>query len=279
MWKDSSHSLLRNPLVQLLLLFLIVLTVWWALLGPFNATPSNDHARFIWGATYQVIALLGGLFGIKSAYSWGGLRSVMGRSILSFSIGLLLQSFGQSVYSFYNLYLQVEAPYPSLGDVGFFGSIPFYIYGVLLLSRAAGARASLRVFTNRLQAIVLPIILLGVSYIVFLQDYEFEGTSMLQVLLDFGYPLGQAIYVSFAILSYLLSRKILGGIMRVPVFFVLISLVLQYLSDYNFLYQFSQEAWHVGGYGDYLYLFSYFLMSISLIQLGTAYQRARKTSA
>jgi hypothetical protein len=272
------HILIKNRKAQVILFLLLILTVWWFLVSPFDPEGASDHSRYVWGAFYQMVALIGGLFGLISARSWGGFKSVMGRSIIAFSVGLLLQSFGQSVYSFYNLYLKVEAPYPSLGDIGFFGSIPAYIYGVLLLARASGVKVSLRTFSNQIQAVLLPLVLLGLSYLVFLRNYEIDWSLPLQVFLDFGYPFGQAIYVSLAILTFLLSRKVLGGMMKIPILFVLVALVLQYLSDYNFLYQFSKETWHVAGYGDYLYLLSYFLMSISLIQLGLVHQIVRNGS-
>jgi hypothetical protein len=94
-----------------------------------------------------------------------------------------------------------------------------------------------------------------------------------KVVLDFGYPLGQAIYVSIAMLTLIISRKALGGIMREPMAFLLIALVVQYLSDFMFLYQVSNEQWYVGGLNDYMYLISYFLMTLGLIQLGATFQK------
>jgi hypothetical protein len=39
------------------------------------------------------------------------------------------------------------------------------------------------------------------------------------------------------------------------------------MADYNFLYQASDGTWINGGYGDVLYLISYFLISFGLMQL------------
>src|SRR3989344_7972668 len=122
----------------------IVLFVWWLSLSPFDSSPENEHARFVWGAFYQLIAIWGGISGLIAASVWGGGKSIIGKSLLMLSCGLLLQAFGQSVYSFYNLFAQVEAPYPSLGDVGFFGSVLFYIYGAILLIKASGSNVSMR---------------------------------------------------------------------------------------------------------------------------------------
>ncbi len=260
-------------MAQAVLALFVVLGVWWVYLSPFSPpTDENQFSRYVWGASYQLIAILGGVWGLTVSRSWGGFRSVVGRSIGAFSLGLLFQAFGQSVYSFYNLFLKVEAPYPSLGDIGFFGSIPLYIYGALLLAKASGVAVSLRTFANKMQAVVIPLVLLVVSYLFFLKDYEFDFSNLLQVLLDFGYPLGQALYVAFAILTFLLSRRTLGGMMKGPVLLLIVALLAQYVADYNFLFQFSRESWYVGGYGDFLYLFAYLTMALSLIRQRQAFR-------
>jgi hypothetical protein len=201
----------------------------------------------------------------------------MGRAILSFAVGLLLQNVGQSVFSWYNLVAQVALPYPSLADVGYFGSIPFYIYGVLMLARASGVHITLKAFSAKLQAITIPLIMLTLSYFFFLYGYEPDWSDPLRVFLDFGYPLGQAVYVSLAILTYLLSTKTLGGVMKNKVLLVLAALVIQYAADYNFLYQAAYGTWTVSGYGDVLYLLAYFLMAIGLIQLKTEFIKTKSS--
>jgi hypothetical protein len=196
---------------------------------------------------------------------------------MAFSFGLLLQVFGQSVYSYYNLFAQIQAPYPSLGDVGFFGSIFAYLYGIILVARVAGVKVSLTSYANKIQAVLIPLAMLTLSYIVFLQNYQFTETSSLATFLDFVYPLGQALYVSVAILTLILSRKVLGGIMREPILFLVFALVIQYCSDSNFLYQAGNNSWYVGGYGDYMYLVSYLFMTLALIYVGQVFDRIRRT--
>jgi hypothetical protein len=249
------------------LMLLSIITAWWLTLHPFESGTLIDQ-KYIWGSSYQIIALWGSVWGLFISIYWGGYKSALGRMILAFSLGLLCQVFGQTVYSYYNLYAHVEAPYPSIGDIGFFGSIPLYIYGSFLLAKVSGVKVTLRSFDQKIQAFFIPLIALFISYMVFLRGYEFDFSHPLTILLDFSYPFGQAIYVSIAILTLLLSRKILGGIMRGPVMLFLFALIFQYICDYNFLYQASRETWFVGGYGDYLYAVSYFVMTIALLYVG-----------
>lgn len=267
-WKN----LKQDFSARVALFLLVAVLVWWVGLYVFHA---SDYAKMLWGASYQVVALWGAIWGLKIAKSWGGHRSVMGRAILAFAFGLLLQNWGQTVFFYYNMFSQVAIPYPSLADIGYFGSIPLYIYGVIMLARASGASISLRAFHNKMSAVVIPTAMLAASYLFFLRGYEFDWEAPLRVFLDFGYPLGQSIYVSLALLTYLLSRKTLGGVMRNKVLFILVALVIQYAADYNFLVQAHAETWQLSGYGDVLYLLAYFVMAIGLIQFKPSFVQTR----
>lgn len=269
--KRLGRLLAQDQKAQLFIAVFVVLLLWWVYLLLAGYTEDTQHKNLIWAASYQLIAFLGGLWGLVISGSWGGKKSVMGRSIIAFAVGLLLQTFGQTVFSVYNLFLEVAIPYPSIADIGYFGSIPFYIYGILLLAKASGVNISLQSYGKKIQAIIIPLIMLALSYYFFLRDYEYDGNGPLKAFLDFGYPLGQAIYVSIAILTYILSKKVLGGTMRGRVLFVLLALVAQYVADSNFLYQAINLTWYNGGYGDLLYMIAYTLMAFGLLHLQSKY--------
>ena len=218
------------------------------------------------------MALFGGIVGVVVSHHWGGRKSLIGRAVLYFSIGLLLQSFGQIVDSYYNFFHNQVIPYPSLGDVGFMGSVIAYILGAALLVRASGFKFSFKSAYGRLIAFGVPLVLLVGSYMMFLQSYTFDWSNLTKIVLDFGYPLGQALYVSLALIVLIMSSNFLGGVMKKPIFFLLVALVFQYFSDFTFLYQANLGTWHVGGLNDYLYFLSYFLMTLSLINIGGVFK-------
>ena len=269
--KNTFPELFKSKLTKITFFLFVILTVWWLWLQNLDFELSGDK-RQLWAATYQIIALFGAGVGFYISKRWGGFKSIFGRAIMFFGIGLLLQSFGQSVYSYYIYYLQIDIPYPSIGDIGFFGSVLAYIYGASLLFKPAGTNFSLKSHGNKLIAILIPAIMLGLSYFIFLQDYQIDSSGILQTFLDFGYPFGQAIYVSIAISTFMLARESLGGIMRMPTISIIVSLVVQYIADYTFLYQSSRGTWEVGTLNDFLYLCSYVLMALALIHVGSAFK-------
>lgn len=253
---------------KIAILLLVLLTVWWVI------SPSVQESmggRFFgdFPSIYAIMAFWGGLWGLIIAQKWGGLQSITGKAIAMFSLGLLAQLFGQIAYAYLSFYKNIEVPYPSIGDIGYFGSIPLYILGIWYLAKASGVKIGLSSFRNKIQAVLIPIVVLMIGYFLFLQGYEFDWSEPIKIFLDFGYPFGQAIYISLAILTYLLSKGVLGGVMKSKILFILFALSIQFLSDYTFLYQSSKGTWHVGQINDYMYLIAYFLMTLGLIQLKT----------
>jgi hypothetical protein len=259
-------------------LLFIGLSVWWVLF--INRTEPEDFSRYTFGATYGLMALFGGIYGFITAKSWGSFKSSLGRTILFLAAGLLLAEFGQIVFSYYNIVKKNLIPYPSLADIGFFGNMVMYVLGGFALTKVLGVGAMIKKIPYKLLlGIILPSVLLIATYTLFLKGYDSTDISKLQLLLDFGYPLGDAAYVSLAVVTLLCVARSLGGILGKPLLILLFAFVAQYAADFNFLYQNYHETWVNGGYGDFLYLFAYFVMTLSLIYLAKAFSSRSNLSS
>jgi len=241
----------------------IALLVWWLYI--FVGKTTDAPINHIFGLVYGGFSLWGSYWAFSTANLWGGRKSTMGRAILALAIGLLLQGFGQYSFWFYNYILKVAVPYPSISDLGYFGTIPFYIYSAIQFAQASGAGFSLKLFKNRLYAIIIPLTMLAISYFLFLRNYTFDTEEILTTFFDFGYPLGQAIYISIAILAYSLSQKMLGGIMKLRIMILVAAFFTQYLADYIFIY--FSDLYFPASFIDCLYLIAYFTMTMAVLQL------------
>ncbi len=233
--------------------------------------PAESPLYGLFSDSYGYLTFLSGIYGLYMSRRWGSFQSYMGKAVSFLSIGLLLQGFGQLVYSYYYLVLNIDVPYPSLGDVGFFGSIFMYILGVWFLGRASGVSYNLKSAKSWFLAILVPIVLLAISYNILRSEYAFDSNSSLVIFLDFGYPFGQAVYISLAVLIYLLTNNFLGGSMRPKILFIIFALFVQYVADFMFLYQVDRETWTAGGLNEFIYLLSYLLMTLALIKLESTF--------
>lgn len=250
-------------LTLIALIIFIFFAVWWIFLQIF--VDKNDILYGFFAASYCIMPLYGTICGIHTSIKWGGLKSLMGRAIFMFSAGLFMQVFGQVMYAYYSNIKHIQVPYPSLGDIGYFGTIPFYIYGALLLATSSGIKINIKSFKKKILALVVPLIMLTISYVLFLQNYSFDFRNPLKIFLDFAYPFGEAIYISIAIITFIFSRTILDGIMRSKALLVLVALVVQFIADYVFLYKSS--SYYQGNFMDFIYLISYFVMTLAILNL------------
>lgn len=272
MFEVIGYSVRKSWNIKALIAFVALMSVWWATIYYRGLVEGTENDTFT--LVYALLPLWGGIIGLVTAKRWGGIKSVLGKSLIMFSLGLLGQFFGQALYSYYIYILGIDDPYPSIGDIGFFSTGFFYIYGLVLLARAVGIKFSLQGIWKKAQAFIIPLVILATSYNLFLSGYSFEDASLINVILDFGYPIVNAVYVSIAILVFLLSRKTLGGIMRGPLLILIVALILEYVADSMFDYQINNDLWYVGGTNDFTYLLAYGLMAFSLIHIGAAFRKA-----
>jgi hypothetical protein len=241
---------------------------WWTYIQVVDA-PSS--LRELFSASYGVVAFWGALLGFGISGRWGGLKSAVGKALFFFSLGLLFQVFGQAVYSYYSLFLHVEIPYPSLGDVGYFGSVILYIYGSLLIAKVTGIGFSLKTsFLAKLVSVMLPLAILAASYFLLIRGVSDGTEDLLTKVLNFGYPLGQAVYLAITLLAYFLSKNILGGIMKDKILLLLFALTFQYVADFMFIYLNNAGVWTTAGLNELTYLVAYFVMAQSLLKFGRA---------
>lgn len=262
----------KNRMLQIAILLFSILTISWLFTKPLESGVMVV-AKYSWSTAYALMSFFGAFCSFFISKKWGGINSIVGKILLSFAIGLFLQAFGQTVYSYYAWMYHLEAPYPSIGDIGYFGSIFLYIYGSFLLAKHIGINVSARSFFSKLATVLIPVVMVSISYYAFLGEYQFHEFNLLKISLDFGYPIGQAIYVSFALLILILSHKSYNGVLRKPVLFLVLALILQYIADSYFIFTANNGTWYLGGVGDYLYLLAYFVLTITIIFLSSTLER------
>lgn len=247
-------------------IFLIVVSlfflVFWAVVNVFNP---DELWQAYFSDTYGVIALFGGVFGLLVSRTWGYFKSQIGTSLTLLSLGLLCQFFGQVGYTLLYYAYGLENAYPAFCEVFFVLSVPLYIFGSYYVAKASGLHASLEKTTNKLIAMSTPVLVLAFSYLFFLRTYDFSSNPLINTIIEIYYPLGQSIFLSMSLVAFLTTRKYLGGIMRKPVLMILVALVLQYLADSMFIYETTHETWHDGSLSALVFVISYSLMAIALV--------------
>lgn len=248
--------------------FVAMVALWLVLLLTHHkgGTP-NYWYSFLFG----LIPLIGGLIGMLKASIWGGLRSALGKAVFFVSLGLFLWGLGETIWSYYNFFKGVPAPYPSLADIGFAPSIFFWILGTLYLSRATGAWLVLkRSRKAKLLALTVPIILLVPSYYIQVHVARGgvlvpDGETALKTVLDVAYPFGDFLALLFAALVAILSYRYFGGVYRRAVYYLLAGLAVMYCADSVFSYTTTKGTYYNADWGDLLLTVGLYLITVGIL--------------
>lgn len=258
-------TIFKSKLTYIVLAIYLILLIWWVKI--FLSGVKSSDENYLFGFAYSFLALIGGLNGLLVSKVWGGYKSLVGKGIIFISLGLLGEWFGQTVWTYFNVAQRVEVPYPSIADIGYFSIIPFYALGMFFFAKAAGAKFSLKTIRGKLILIIIPIVMGTVSYLLFLKNLSPSLSDPIRTFLDFGYPFGEAITISIALVTFGLSRGILGGRMRNKILYLIFAFIVQYITDYTFLYKAAAGIYYNAGFVDLMYATSFAVMTIGLISL------------
>lgn len=235
-------------------LFVAALWIYFAVTGKAN---TNGNIT-LGGALYQfalgLIPLSGGIHGLIKAKQWGGIKSYVGRAVLFISIGAICWGIGQMFWSlYYNIINKVNVPYPSLSDVGYSLSFPFLAVGLVNLSKATGARLSLRHGVGKIAALLITLVA-GVAAYFLLIVVARHGVDLsegrLKLFFDLAYPIGDLLIFSLSLLIYGLSFKYLGGRYKWPTLSILFGLIVLFIGDFTFSYTTTVGSYYNGHWVD-----------------------------
>lgn len=224
---------------------------------------------FLIGMT--LIPLFAGIIGVFRSSDWGGWQSIMGKSLLSFSLGMFGWAGGMIVWNYYLFFAKVEVPYPSLGDLFYIMIWPFWTYGMIQLSKVTGAKYGFKKISGKAITIFLAVLVLLLSYY-FLFKVARNGSldlngGMLANLLAFLYPIGDVAILFSSVLVFFLSYKFFGGLYKVPILILILGFVLNYVTDVIFVFTTTNGTYFNGHISDLLYVIMLFTVSWGMIRL------------
>lgn len=249
--------------------FFLLMFIYW--IGIQVSGIKDLPINLLYSFATAVLALIGGLMGLAVSKHWGGMKSAVGKAVFLMSLGTTSWSLGNFVWSFYNFVLHQEMPYPSLADVGYALAVPLWAIGVYYLSKATGAKFSLRKLRGRVVAVVLPIVAAVFSYyFLFIiargSSLPVEG-GMLKIFLDFYYPLGDWVILTMSFLLFGLSVKYLGGQFRWPVFITIFGFILMFVADFSFSYTTTIETYYNGNFADFMFAVAMYVISFGVASI------------
>lgn len=122
------------------------------------------------------------------------------------AVGMALWGLADTIWAVYEVFVQVEAPYPSFGDLLWVAAYPVMLYGL------AARLKSLRVQPTQTQRYLIMAfaafwLVLTVAFVLRPILSDFSADRMLEGLVNIFYPLGDLALVTFASYYFILLNK------------------------------------------------------------------------
>lgn len=245
--------------------FYFLLVLWWLVI--FFLGLQDTIQNFLFGLVLSFIPFLGGVLGISLSRKWGFLSSTIGKSLFFLSAGLITWGIGTIIFAYYNLFLDIDVPYPSLADVAYIVSWPLWAIGIINLFHATGAKFQLRKVRGKILFFFIPaIVILVSSYLLFIvaRGGEVVSSEGIKLFFDLAYPIGDITILTLAVLLFSLSFNYLGGKYKTPILLILGGFVLNYIADFSFSYTTTIGTFFVANWIDLLFASTMFVLSLGV---------------
>lgn len=184
-----------------ILLYVVVFLSWLAI-------QPNGDTGLMWFSDLALAggALAAGLMSITMALMTRGedrpAWALLGAGALSWGLG-------QVVWSYYELVLHQETPFPSFADLGYLGAIPLMLAGVLRLPRSEGRDGASQALVG-LDALVAMCSVATVSWYILLGPMYTDGSSpLLERAIGIAYPAGDLLLM-FAVIGVAMRGWVAG---------------------------------------------------------------------
>ncbi len=257
----------------------LIMLVWWALL--FFTDTREQTINYLWQIGMGVCAVLYAVLGIITAAKWNWLKSGVGRGVFFISLALLFWGIGQLGWSYF-LFAEpnVEAPQSHLLDIIDFAAIPVWFVGIVMLSKATGARYGLKKLNGQILVFLVSVIMILLSYY-FLVEVARGGSAYFEqtfwkAFFDLGYSVGDAILATVSITIFALSWKFLGGRFKLPITVILFGFILLYFADFSFSYYDGRDEYYNGNIADLLFMLAVTALGIGVNMLDPTHVRSSR---
>lgn len=174
-----------------------------------------------------VAFLAAGVCGLAARRHQGRIRVAW----ILIGVSAFLWAAGEAVWSFYEVGLRQQVPYPSLADAGYLGAMPFAVAGILLF--AAANRRTISRLAGVLDGAVIAGSLLVVSWGTILGTVYHAGSdSLTSQLIGLAYPVSDVVVLTMVLL-------LVGRVHRsaqLPLSLLAAGLLANLLADSGFAY-------------------------------------------
>jgi len=216
--------------------------------------------NFIFNLAYSVIFILGAVIALGKKKKFPEDANYR-RSLNFYAFGLAFYAIGLFVWTYYNLFLRTNVPYPSMADAAFLLYYPGVILGTIFLVKSFGGKFTVRLVV---EGILTFLVFFTILYLFLNQTSQGTGVTFGAKFLNIVYPAADSLLTALAI-TILRTEK---GIADHPnILFFVFSFIVLAAADTVFSFRSSAGIYWNGDISDLLFAVSGFLTSWGILSL------------
>lgn len=225
--------------------------------GENSPTEIKYYISILGGALITFISAMIGFDGVR----FFTIKSTLGKALLLISLGILFWGLGNVMWFYYNVFAQIDVPYPSLADFGYLSMIPLAGLGLFLIIRSINFRFDAATI---LKLVIPPIAVTVICYFLFVQSKIAENVDLFTKFLNIMYPVGDIMFLSLALVILSIS---LGGVIFKPLAIMCLGFIFEATADFLFSYYTTLGTYYTGHWVDTLWALAFLLMGISMSEI------------
>jgi hypothetical protein len=220
---------------------------------------TTTHWNYLFNVGIAILFFSGGFIAISQARK-SKIKSSVDHELITIGLGVTLFGIGISIWSYYNLVLNVELPLPSFSDLAYVLYAPVLGYGLVNLLKVSGAKITKRTYLEFLAifAVAATLILTLISPPDFSSDLSF-----LTKFLYIYYPLTDSALVALGIIMIRLT----WGKLHNSFFYFFIALFSLASADLLYSYRALQGTYYNGDITDVFYAFTGLMFTLGIIRI------------
>lgn len=245
----------------LTILFSVALVFFWIYLQFSGSREQNIN--YLFNLLVAVLYLFVGLLAIPLTRN--GIKSSMYSFLLLYGGAFISWAMASFIWAYFNFILHTDVPYPSIADI-------FYILFTVLLGWSLWFYFDIfhaKITRNSIRDSFF--IIIGVYFVIFFVLYQpkYElGTPLLEVILNYLYPLLDATVLSLAFVTLRLEIK-----EEVPnTLFIVIAILSQVAGDILFSFRVSNRTYWNGDISDLFFLLTAIFSFIGIMKVKKGYE-------
>lgn len=225
----------------------------------YTNTDKTTFFHFLYNLVYGSIFIFGGLVTLFYSVQFS-LSTNLGKMLLFFGLGLLSFATGNIIWYFYNNFLQVEIPFPSIADVMYISFYPLMVIGTLYLLKIYKTLVTQNIVRD---SIIIVIISFIVIFTIFSRLDLLSDFTLIQKFVNVFYPVGDAVIIALT----LIALRIGGGKLHPSLYIFTFGLLMQSVADLLFNYRNAIGVYWNGDIADLFFSFGGYFMSFGIFEI------------